>query len=216
MRSVEQKIASRGRAMCRGVRKVLLFGLPMLLCWLVSGDPALSQTSSAGGTAGLMQMFQSLSPEQQDAIMKQLGVSGGAGGIMGLLGGGSASQASQGAQGRRGQSTGNQLSEEGGEEDTTLLEPTGLNGDDWVIVLANLPGNNAPAPAPSTPAAAPAAAPLPGPGAGALPPSAAANPATQAQIASLIAASGATPAPQAPPPDLQTQQQPTACSRSSI
>ena len=137
--------------MCRGVRKVLLFGLPMLLCWLVSGDPALSQTS-AGGSAGLMQMFQSLSPEQQDAIMKQFGASGGAGGIMGLLGGGSTSQASQGAQGRRGQSTGNQLSEEGGEEETTLPEPTGLNGDDWVIVLASLPGNNAPAPAPSTPA----------------------------------------------------------------
>ena len=153
--------------MCRGVRKVLLFGLPMLLCWLVSGDPALSQTST-GGSGDLMQMFQSLSPEQQDAIMKQLGVSGGAGGILGLLGGGSASQGSQGAQGRRGQSTGNRAeNEEGGEEEANLPEPTGLNGDDWVIVLANLPGNSTPAPAPSTAAAAPAAPPLPGPGAGA-------------------------------------------------
>ena len=90
--------------MCRGVRTFLLFGLPMVLCWLASGDPALSQTS-AGGSADLLQMFQSLSPEQQDAIMKQLGVSGGgAGGILGLLGGGSAGQGSQGAQGRRGQS----------------------------------------------------------------------------------------------------------------
>jgi polysaccharide biosynthesis/export protein len=179
----------------------------MVLCWLASGDPALSQTSP-GGSGDLMQMFQSLSPDQQEAIMKQLGVSGGAGGILGLLGGGSTSQGSQGAQGRRGQSTGNQPGkEEGGEEETTP-EPTGLNGDDWVIVLADLPGNKTTAPAPSSLGAPPAAAPAPGPGAGALSPNAAPNPATQAQIASLIAASGATPpATATPPPDLQTQQQ---------
>ena len=193
------------------MRKPLLWGLLMALCWLAPADLALSQTlggSGGGGSADLLQMFQSLSPEQQDTIMKQLGVSGGAGSILGLLGGGGASQGSQGAQGRRGQSTRNQAgNDESGAEETTV-EETGLNGDDWVIVLADLPGNK---PAATQPPSMAAAAP-PGsglaPGAGALPPSVAANPAAQAQIASLIAASGATPpAASAPAPDLQTQQQ---------
>ena len=187
--------------------------LPLALCWLASGDPALSQTPSAGSSPpDLLQMFQSLSPEQQDAIMKQLGVSGGAGGILGLLGGGSAGQGSQGAQGRRGQATaanrgrGTRRAARRSRDSRN----TGLNADDWVIVLAELPANKAradtgtPATA-ATPAAAPALA--PGSGAG-LPGNVAANPATQAQIASLLAASGAAPpAAPAPPPDMQTQQQ---------
>ena len=144
MRSVEQKKASLGRAMCRGVRKFLLVGLPLAPLLARFRRPGAVADAAAGGIApDLLQMFQSLSPEQQDAIMKQLGVSGGAGGILGLLGGGgSAAQSSQGAQGRRGQAaTGNETeNEEGGAEETTP-EPTGLNGDDWVIVLADLPAN---------------------------------------------------------------------------
>ena len=195
--------------MCRGVRKVLLVCVTIGLCWLGSGDPALSQTPPSAGSSptDLLQMFQSLSPEQQDAIMKQLGVSGGAGGILGLLGGGSAGQGSQGAQGRRGQST---AATEAGNEQGGAEEPTpepGLNADDWVIVLAELPANK-PAPPQAPTAAPPAAAPALAPGSGAgLAGNAAANPAAQAQIASLLAASGAAPpAAPAPPPDMQTQQ----------
>jgi polysaccharide biosynthesis/export protein len=192
------------------MRKVLLFGLPLALCWLAPADPVLSQTS-AGGTPDLLQMFQSLSPEQQDAIMKQLGgSSGGAGGVLGLLGGGgNSAQSSQGAQGRRAQAAaGNETdNEETGAEETTR-ENTGLNSDDWVIVLADLPGNKVQAAQPQQNAASPPAAPALAPGAGALPGNAPANPAAQAQIAGLIAASGAAPpAAPAPPPDLQAQQQ---------
>ncbi len=194
--------------MCRGVRKVLLVCVTIGLCWLGSGDPALSQTPAAGSSpTDLLQMFQSLSPEQQDAIMKQLGVSGGAGGILGLLGGGSAGQGSQGSQGRRGQST---AATEAGNEQGGAEEPApepGLNADDWVIVLAELPANK-PAATQAATAATPAAAPALAPGTGAgLPGNVAANPAAQAQIASLLAASGAAPpAAPAPPPDTQTQQ----------
>jgi hypothetical protein len=51
---------------------------------VVLSQRALAQSS--GSPAELLQLFQNLTPEQQDAITKQLGLGGG-GGISGLLGG---------------------------------------------------------------------------------------------------------------------------------
>jgi len=63
---------------------------------LLSGEQARSQGTTS--PTDLMQIFQSLPQEQQDAIVRQFGASGGgAAGILGALGGGER----QGARGRR-------------------------------------------------------------------------------------------------------------------
>src|SRR5690348_4376177 len=99
--------------------------------WLIAGT-ALAQTSPAAGGSGLMQMFQGLSPEEQQAIMNQLG-SGGA------LGTGTTSLTPGFAQ-SLGNSNQSQLLQQElavrqkqAQESMQSLVPV-LRGGDWVIV----------------------------------------------------------------------------------
>jgi polysaccharide export outer membrane protein len=183
------------RTLRRAERVLLVLCLSVAACWLVPGERALSQTPAV--SPDLIQMFQSLPPEQQDAIMKQLGL-GGAGGILGALGGGGASADRQGAQSRKRDSG---ASADEGSDEENPAETAGLKGQDWVIVLADFPGTKPAVSLPSVPSlTAPAGLAAAIPGVTSAPPSSAAsNAATQAQIASLIAASGAAP-PAAPAP----------------
>ena len=197
VQTVARTIGSWALALRRGLRKLPGPALALTVCWLLLGYPVLAQTPSlSSSTPDLMQMFQSLSQEQQDAIMKQFGVSGGAGGILGLVGG---TQGGTGAQNRRRAVPGNEQEEVTEEE----RPPEGLNGDDWVIVLAQPPGAASPVPA----APAPQPQPPPAMAPGVLPGGVTNNPATQAQIASLIAASGAAPPAAPTPADAQSQAQ---------
>ena len=154
---------------------------------LVCGEPALAQSQISAMPANaseLLQIFQSLSPEQQDAILKQFGGGGGASGILGALGGGNASRGER-AGGQRQTGT-DQESDAAAEE--TEAEPPGLNGEDWVIVQADYPPVK-----PAAPAAAPAAPAVLAPGAGG---------ANQNSLASLLAATATAP-PTAPATNAQ-------------
>lgn len=170
-----------------------------------AGGRAFSQSQGPSISPGLLQMFQSLPPDQQDAILKQFGVNG-AGGILGALGGGGGSSGSGQAAAQSRNRGANDTT------DTTISdeepEAPGLKGEDWVIVLADFPGAKAAVSAPAAPAAqAPSAQALPsglGGASGTTP--------TQAQIASLIAASGAAPpaapaAPATPDPEVEKERQ---------
>jgi protein involved in polysaccharide export with SLBB domain len=164
-----------------------LFTLLLLAaCAVFSGDRALSQTS--GGPADLLQIFQTLPQEQQDAILKQLGAGGGGGGagamLNALTGGGGGGQAA--AARRRPSAVTEQQAAEAPEE----VEPPGLKAEDWVIIQATLPAAIAP------PSAAPALPALPAlpPAAAAAAPGGTAAGATQGSLANLLAATaGATP-----------------------
>ena len=112
----------------------LLMLVAMALGVLCSG-PASSQSGSS--PTELLQLFQNLTPDQQEAIMKQLGVSGGAGGISALFGGlggtgGGSTLDRQGVLNRRaaaGQPEQQQLTEE---EEAEQI--SGLKADDWVVI----------------------------------------------------------------------------------
>ena len=157
---------------------------------LLSSDPVLGQAASSGsGAGGMLQLFQSLTPDQQDAIMKQFGAGGGSVGALGdLLGGaGPSSGASSGAQklSREGklnrQTEAAQQAMRTGEDEEAALP--GLKGQDWVIIEVDVPLQ-------ARPAAAPQPAPVP-----AMPAAAAG---ASGGLASLLAASAAAQAT-APP-----------------
>ena len=168
--------------------------IAMLCLTLQSAEQARAQASGSSAS-DLLQLFQNLSPEQQDAIMKQFGISGGggSGGPLGalssLLGGGNSANAPN--LDRQGLSNRRQEARQGGaltEEEEEAQIP-GLKSEDWVVILTR-PATAQPSPAaPSTPAPAPAAVLPPGTSAG-----------TQAALASALAAAAApAPAPPAPP-----------------
>ena len=178
------------RTLRRPARILAILTLVVAACWLLPGGRAFSQSQTPSISPDLMQMFQSLPPEQRDAILKQFGL-GGAGGILGALGGGSSSSSGQAAAESRRRGAAD-ATDSASDEDNAAETP-GLKGEDWVIVLADFPGAKAAVTVPPAAAAPAAAIPtLPG-GSGT-----SGNSPTQAQIASLIAASGAAP-PAAPP-----------------
>ena len=178
------------RAARRWVRSLLCVLMIGGIAWL-SGEQARSQgASSPTSPNDLMQIFQSLPQEQQEAILRQFGVSGGGGvgGLLGALGGGGGA----GAQGLRGRQRPSALSEEQEAEAVAEVEPPGLKSEDWVIIQVALPGPKptvAAAPAPAVPAI-PSGVTLPPGTSGA---------ATQSSLASLLAASATANAPAATP-----------------
>jgi len=166
------------------MRTALRWARPLLATLVIGAAVLLSgeQARSQGATSptDLMQIFQSLPQEQQDAIVRQFGASGGgAAGILGALGGGER----QGARGRR-----SAVSEAQESEAAPEAEPPGLKGDDWVIIQVVVAGAKPSAPAPVA-APAPAVAPFP-----ALPAGAAGG-ATQSNLANLLAATATAPTP---------------------
>ena len=162
--------------------------LAVAICVLCS-QPASPQVPS--GATDLLQLFQNLTPEQQDAIMKQLGLGSGAGGIGALLGG----QGQGGAAGGTGldregmlnrRASGTQQPVQPDEEEAEQQTP-GLKANDWVVIQVDVQA------APQAPAAAPP------PVTPALPSlSAAATGATPNALASLLAASATAPPSAAP------------------
>jgi polysaccharide biosynthesis/export protein len=172
-------------ALCRA--RVVLLILTVAVTALFSGEQALSQ--GATSPTDLLQIFQGLPQEQQDAILHQLGVSGGGGvgGILGALGGGGAGAGAGAQTGRNRRSA----ISEAQETEAAEPEPPGLRPEDWVIIQVNVAGKpSAPAPAP-----APVTAPSP-----ALPAAAAGTGATQSNLASLLAATATANANAAPAP----------------
>jgi polysaccharide export outer membrane protein len=146
----------------------------------------------------LLQLFESLSPEQQDAIMKQLGLSGGGGigALLGGLGGGGGSGGSgldrQGMLNRQRESGAQQQQQNPPTDEEAEDALPGLKAEDWVIIEADLQIPQHPA-APSAAAAAPAP-----PAAPALPAAASGGTAPNS-LASLLAASATANSTTAPP-----------------
>jgi polysaccharide export outer membrane protein len=184
--------------------RTLLALLSLACCLLGFAGSALAQTPAM--SPELLQTFESLSPEQQQAIMKQLGVGGGADGIGALLGGQGGSGSSAPTLDRQG--TANRQRESGGQqpsqppdEDAEEAALPGLKADDWVIIEVD-----AVAPKPAAAREAPVAIPtVPSP-------AAAPSGASPNALASLLAAS-ATVAPvtsdsaPAAPPDAAAQKE---------
>jgi len=152
---------------------VLMIGAAALL----SGEQARSQGVTS--PTDLMQIFQSLPQEQQDAILRQFGASGGGGvgGILGALGGGGTER--QGTRGRR-----SAISEAQEPEAPAEAEPPGLKSDDWVIIQVNLAAAKSNAPPPTAAPAPPAMSPAIPAGGGA---------AAQSNLATLLAATATAP-----------------------
>jgi polysaccharide export outer membrane protein len=161
----------------------------LVLASLLSSQPVLSQISggSGGGTGDLLQLFQSLTPEQQDAIMKQLG--GGGGGITALLGGQSTGKESLDKQGMANRRQAGEQAPPQAAQDEEAQEAAlpGLKGEDWVVIQVDVP---APKPATPPPAPAPTLPQLPG---------AASGGGSSSTLASLLAATAVAPAPAATP-----------------
>jgi protein involved in polysaccharide export with SLBB domain len=149
---------------------------------MLSGERAASQTSSS--PSDLLQIFQSLPQEQQDAIMKQLGVGGGggAGGLLSALTGGGAGAGRQSPLRRQREAPEEEEQAAPGEG---VPEVRGLKGEDWVIVQVSVAAAGA--------AAAPAPVALP-----ALPPSIGAAGVTPNSLASLLAQAPSPTAAAAP------------------
>jgi len=152
---------------------VLMIGAAALL----SGEQARSQGVTS--PTDLMQIFQSLPQEQQDAILRQFGASGGGGvgDILGALGGGGTER--QGTRGRR-----SAISEAQEPEAPAEAEPPGLKSDDWVIIQVNLAAAKSNAPPPTAAPAPPAMSPAIPAGGGA---------AAQSNLATLLAATATAP-----------------------
>ncbi|HEY8053935.1 MAG TPA: SLBB domain-containing protein [Steroidobacteraceae bacterium] len=175
----------RASGRCLGLVLVSLAAAAAVL----SSHSALAQSS--GSPTELLQLFQNMTPEQQDAITKQLGLGGG-GGISGLLGGLGGASGSGSGLSREG--TANRKRESAAQQPAAVEEGEdlpGLKAQDWVIIEVDVQPLPAPAgaqtPAPAVPAPIPS---LPG-GAGG---------ASQNSLASLFAASASAPpaAPAAP------------------
>jgi polysaccharide export outer membrane protein len=195
-----QGFVMRARQCCATVVVALLVAGTTVF----SGGQVSAQMPAA--SPELLQMFESLSPEQQDAILKQLGLSGGTGGgigaLLGTLGGGGSATSGldrQGMLNRQRESAAQQQQQLPPTEEEAEDEQPGLKAEDWVIIEADLQ-------APPQPPAAPA-----GPAPAALP-AAAAGTTTQGALASLLAASAtappaptATPSPPTPETDEETR-----------
>lgn len=176
------------------LRRLLAALATLLVLNVLNCGPAFSQLPGGGSSSDLLQMFQSLTPDQQEAIMKQLGASGGGGGLGALLGG----QGGAAAGGLDKQGTLNRKAV-GAEQQPQVLDEEqeeeqipGLKALDWVIVQADVP-----------PPPAPVATRQPPPVPAAVPPSAAATGATPSALASLLAATATGPpsaSPSAPAP----------------
>lgn len=143
------------RRSCGPLLALLALATSLQVC-----EPAWAQIPSGASPSELLQLFQNLSPEQQDAIMKQLGVSGGAGGIGALLGGagggtgGGSNPDRQGMLNRRAAAGSGQQQPLTEEEEAE--EIPGLKADDWVVIQVEVP-TPPPVPARPTQAQAPAA-----------------------------------------------------------
>jgi len=157
-----------------------------LAALLVAAITALSSTplsSQVPANANeLLQLYQNLTPEQQDAIMKQLGGAGGAGGLSSILGGlggqggapGGTGLDKQGILNRRAATA--QAPMTPAEEEEPEEQLPGLKGSDWVVIQADV---QSPPQPPPQPAAAPVTP----------PPTATQSGANPAALASLLAAS---------------------------
>jgi protein involved in polysaccharide export with SLBB domain len=160
----------------------------LVLASLLCSQPVLPQISggSGGGAGDLLQLFQSLTPEQQDAIMKQLG--GGAGGITALLGGQSTGKQTLDKLGMSNRRQAGEQAPPQAAQDEEAQEAAlpGLKGEDWVVVEVDVP---APKPAAPPPAPAPT---LPQLGA-------ASGGGSSSALASLLAATAVAPTPAATP-----------------
>lgn len=151
---------------------------------LLCAQRALAQQLPGGGTE-LMQVFQSLTPDQQDAIMRQLGGGAGAGGLGALLGGGS-SKGKVDREGMLNRQRSQQQSENAPTEEEAEAALPGFKSEDWLVIQANVP--EAPPVAPPQPSPAPA-----------LPAGVPGSP-TSNTLATLLAASAANqPTPVAAP-----------------
>ncbi|HEX4389518.1 MAG TPA: SLBB domain-containing protein [Steroidobacteraceae bacterium] len=165
------------------VGRGLLVLLATTACLLLSQERAESQTPPSMSPE-LLQIFQGLTPEQQQAIMQQLGSGAGVSGILGALSGGNASGQTLGRS-QPGQQPGAEATEE------EPAELPGFNAEDWVIVQVEVLPQ-----APAATAAAPATA---APPAG-IPPALLNNPGQAAALGSLLAATAtAPPTPTATP-----------------
>ena len=129
------------RAMQRSRRSRVAL-LAVAACLLCCGEEALSQAPTV--SPQLLQVFQSLTPEQQDAIMKQLGLGGGAAGLLGVLGGGGGSGTDR-QPNRQRESGINAERESSVSEEQLEPVPPGLKAEDWVIVQVDLPAAAKPA-----------------------------------------------------------------------
>jgi protein involved in polysaccharide export with SLBB domain len=136
------------RAVRRSVCSIL--AAVLLSLSLPANQPAAAQSST--NPADLLQLFQSLTPEQQDAIMKQFGMSGagGANGPLGalssLLGGAAGAKAAAGRASRTQESQ--QRAEAAESEEQEEQRIPGLKALDWVVIQTNLPSEKPAAPAP--------------------------------------------------------------------
>ncbi len=146
----------------------------------------LSAQLPAGSAPELLKLFESLTPEQQEAVMNQLGLGGGAtGGLGALLGGGGGGGSGLDRQGllNRQQANGEESPPGTVDEEQAEAELPGLKADDWVIIEVDLQAAAAPAP--------PHPAPVPVLGA--------VSGTTSNALASLLAASAAATPAQPPP-----------------
>src|SRR2546429_325043 len=109
--------------------------LAVVVCCL--GFSGRSHSQAISPTPGMLQIFQGLTPEQQDAILKQFGGggTGSAGGVLGTLLGG------QGGD-RQAQAERRQALEDQGktpaEEDQEESQTPGLKRDDWAVIEVNV------------------------------------------------------------------------------
>jgi polysaccharide biosynthesis/export protein len=184
-----------------------------VLLSVLCSDPALTQ-QLPGNATELLQLFQNLSPDQQQAIMKQFGGGGGGeGGLSALLGGGSGAGGlpgldKQGTANRRADSAQQQRASEEDEESEEQLP--GLQASDWVVIQTNIEARPSLSTltTQATASQPPTIPPLAG-GAGAGAGAAGAN--SQAALASLMAAT-ATATPGSPGTSPGTSGQPSAVS----
>src|ERR1700694_3150409 len=176
--------------------RAALVALLALAASVLSCEGAFAQMPAAAPE--LLQLFESLSPEQQEAIMKQLGLGGGAGGggigaLLGGLGGIPGGGLDRQGMLNRQRESGAQQQQQASATDEEAEEALpGLKADDWVIIETDVQAAPQPAAAPAA-AAPPALAPSP--------PGAASGGGTSNALASLLAASAtASPPASAPAP----------------
>ena len=176
--------------------RAALVALLALAASVLSCEGAFAQMPAAAPE--LLQLFESLSPEQQEAIMKQLGLGGGAGGggigaLLGGLGGTPGGGLDRQGMLNRQRESGAQQQQQASATDEEAEEALpGLKADDWVIIETDVQAAPQPAAAPAA-AAPPALAPSP--------PGAASGGGTSNALASLLAASAtASPPASAPAP----------------
>jgi polysaccharide biosynthesis/export protein len=138
-----------------------------------SNGPATAQSTGASPSDSQLQMLQSLTPEQRDAIMNQLGVGTGGGGGNGATSGGIGGSGTQTNPGRQRQTDQTQQEADADErarqqvqmqfdEERELLSPF-LKGEDWIIVSIDAypsPGSTA-TQSPQQPSGVPAMTGLP-------------------------------------------------------